>query len=223
MVTVTISKGIQQVTAPSLLGVPIKEATAKAEGVGLKVRVLTQKPSATAATGCVLEQTPKAGAKTSKGTTMEVIVSSGPESRGVPSLKGLSLEDARRNAQQQGFTLVVDGGGGSPDARVVEQTPEGGATMAQGGVIHVTLDVPPPTPESGEEQVTVPNVRGMGLEAARAALEERGLHPGSTESEDSDLPAGTVLRQSPEEGTTAKRGGAVDLVVSEKRAEPPNK
>lgn len=223
LVTVTISKGMPQVSTPSLLGISQREAAAKADGAGLKLRVVTQKPSATVASGCVLEQAPKAGSKVAKGSTVEIIVSSGPESRGVPSLVGLSVGDARRNAEQQGFVLVIDGGGDSPNARVVGQSPEGGATMAQGGVIHVTLDVPPPTPESSEEQVTVPNVRGLGLDAARATLEERGLHQGNTDSEDSDLPAGTVIRQSPEEGTATKRGGAVDLVVSEKRADPPNK
>lgn len=222
-VTVTISKGMPQVTAPALLGIAIKDATPRAEALGLKVRVVTQKPSATVGEGCVLEQTPHAGARVAKGSTVELIVSSGPESRSVPSLSGMTLADARRTAEQQGFSVVVEGGGGDADSRIIEQAPEGGETMPQGGAIHVTIDVPPPTPVSGDDAGVVPNVRGMGLEAARATLEERGLRLGNTVSEESDLPSGTVLRQTPEDGAPARKGGAVDLVVSEKRAEPPNK
>lgn len=219
-ITVTISKGMPQVKAPALVGTTEKDATARAEAAGLKVRVVTHKPSTTVASGSVLEQTPPAGTGVSKGSTIEIIVSSGPESRGVPSLKGLSLADARRNAEQQGFTVVVEGGSASPDARVTDQSPEGGVTMAQGGVIHVSVEAPPPTPENSDESVVVPGLRGLSLDAARAALEERGLRVGNTEAEESDLPSGSILRQSPEESANARRGSTVDVVIAEKRSEP---
>jgi serine/threonine-protein kinase len=217
-VTVTISKGLQKMAVPKLAELSEKEARDKAEGAGFKLRTLTEKSSATVPRGSVMEQSPKAGTKVPKGTTIEVILSSGPETRSVPSLKTMTLGEAQNAARQQGFRLeVVDGDSSNPEARILDQDPLGGATAPQGAVIRVRLE-PMPTPESVPEDVTVPGVKGMLEDAARAALADHGLAV-RVVVEESDGPQGTVLRQSPDEGAQVKRGAVVELVVTGKKPE----
>lgn len=66
------------------------------------------------------------------------------------------------------------------------------------------------------DSVTVPDVTGMTLEEARAALEDAGLVPGALEPgvATPERPQGTVLAQSPAPGTEVDEGSAVDLVVA---------
>jgi serine/threonine-protein kinase len=65
------------------------------------------------------------------------------------------------------------------------------------------------------EQVTVPQVTDMTLQAATRRLESEGLKVGTVTRENSeDLEKGRVLEQDPEPGDTADTGSEVDLVVS---------
>jgi serine/threonine-protein kinase len=63
---------------------------------------------------------------------------------------------------------------------------------------------------------SVPEVRGLTLAAAQARLRERALMMDREGGEryDDEVPAGHVLRQSPEGGDLVKRGSKVELAVS---------
>jgi hypothetical protein len=64
-------------------------------------------------------------------------------------------------------------------------------------------------------QVTVPNVVGRNLDAARAALERANLTPGAvTTREGSGEPVNTVLEQVPAADSKVREGDRVDLVVA---------
>ena len=71
----------------------------------------------------------------------------------------------------------------------------------------------PPTP-TPTEQVRVPSVVQIALAEARAILEKEGLKLGNADDEESEMTPGTVLRQTPEEGTSVARGSSVDVVVA---------
>ncbi len=220
-VTVVISRGVVQVVVPNLVGEPQSTAADLATKAGFKLTTVTQKSSASAPKGTILEQSPAAGLKVSRGIVVQVVVSSGPESRPVPNLQGLTVADARRTARQQGFQLAIAATHTPDDAHVVEQDPAAGTLLPQGSSIQVTSDAQlAPTPErSGDagDQVLVPNVVHLGLDDARKALEECGLRVGQASQEESDEPVGTVIRQTPQEGTNVARGSNVDLVIAVKR------
>ncbi len=75
---------------------------------------------------------------------------------------------------------------------------------------------PPPPPEKAG---TVPTVVGMMQDAAEQALAEANFTAVATEVDSSEL-AGTVVAQSPDGGTTATLGTAVNLSVSNGKGPP---
>jgi hypothetical protein len=72
---------------------------------------------------------------------------------------------------------------------------------------------PPPPPGTKPATVTVPDVTGRAQEAAQRQLNSAGLKAGVVYVP-SDQPEGTVVSQSPEAGTTQKRGTRIQLNVS---------
>jgi penicillin-binding protein 1A len=97
---------------------------------------------------------------------------------------------------------------GMPVEPFVEPTPPPTTTTLP------PLPPDPTTPPPPGPPVEVPNVSGLPLPEARAALEEAGFGVRQVVDESSPAPTQTVLRQSPAPGTTAPGGGVVTLVVS---------
>ena len=85
---------------------------------------------------------------------------------------------------------------------MLQQSLRGGAEAELGSTI--TLLVAKPLP-------VIPNVVGDKLRAARRTLERRGFE---VRKEGSSQPKDTVIRQSPEGGTSARPGRVVTLVVA---------
>ena len=90
-----------------------------------------------------------------------------------------------------------------PSASVV-QTPAASASAP------AQAPVPPPAPVAA----TVPSVAGGSITDARLAIEAAGLVAGEISDENSASAAGTVLRSSPEEGSSQSPGSVVSLVVA---------
>ena len=68
--------------------------------------------------------------------------------------------------------------------------------------------------DGGTQQVGVPDVIGQTQEAATALITGRGLEVGTVTPEESDEPAGTVIRQDPAPDTRVDEGTAVNLTVA---------
>jgi len=63
--------------------------------------------------------------------------------------------------------------------------------------------------------IVVSDVKGIGLEDARASLAAAGFRVGAVSfDEESNAPKGTVIKQSPEGGTRADKGTSVSLVLA---------
>ena len=102
-VAVVISKGLPMVTVPDVAGRTEKEAREQLERVGLDVSLGTGRSSPTVPKDKVLEQKPAKGARVTKGTTVQVVLSTGPEMRRIPALAGMTLAKARAAATQAGI------------------------------------------------------------------------------------------------------------------------
>jgi serine/threonine-protein kinase len=76
-VTITVSSGVAQVTVPSVAGDDLAGASATLGAAGFRVTSV-QQSSATVASGTVIGTNPTAGTQMAKGSTVQVIVSSGP-------------------------------------------------------------------------------------------------------------------------------------------------
>jgi eukaryotic-like serine/threonine-protein kinase len=126
----------------------------------------------------------------------------------VPTLIGITEEGARARAERQGLFLDVRRRDSVrvPEGQVVRQTPLRGARVDKASTVRVTVaDGPPP--------VTVPSVTGDSVSAAVAQLQARGLQVTQT-TRSSARPAGTVIKATPQAGTSVEPGSTVRLVVA---------
>ena len=104
---------------------------------------------------------------------------------------------------------------------VMLQDPQPGRLAAFGDQISVTVS-------AGPEQVYVPDVLLFTEEAAKAALDEAGLLVKTTEEENKDYAAGTVIAQSLEADSVQKKNTLIELTVAtgadvgEEQVEIPN-
>lgn len=92
---------------------------------------------------------------------------------------------------------------------VVESRPPGGSLVKRGATVELVLSL-------GVRRITVPDLGGKSLAAARLTLEGEGLAVGSTLSVRSSRgPAGTVVGQQPAPGVELPGEGAVALLVAQ--------
>ena len=91
---------------------------------------------------------------------------------------------------------------------VLEQSPEAGRSIAEGGTVTLTVGVAP-------DLVVVPDVSEMTVSQAQAALREADLTLGSTLDESSaEIDEGFVIRSDPAVDAEVEPGFAVDIYVS---------
>ena len=103
---VTVSLGGELVTVPNLKGLASREAENKLSELELKFLVEKEEPHETITAGKITEQNPPAFTLVAKDTTIQVILSSGPDTpREVPGLVGLTFEEARTAIEEAGFVL----------------------------------------------------------------------------------------------------------------------
>ena len=129
----------------------------------------------------------------------------------VPRVTGLTVAAARGELHSAGFTVTV--GKAQLDnavnkGQVIRTVPVTGTRIGKGG--HITL-----IPSAGPHMIQVPQVTGLALAAAQAALRHAGLTPGSVRNEPSTtIPAGIVVSTNPAAGASWPQPKPVTLVVS---------
>ncbi len=168
----------------------------------------------------VLEQDPKGEVTKSRGcgalrlscsdptVTVVLSVSGGPGEGKVPSVRGLSQEEATQQIEDAGFDVNPQAQNSETvdEGIVISTQPSGGSTLPLDQSVTIIVS-------SGPKLVQVPAVVGRQRSAAVEALRGRNLVASVTE-EDSDRPAGEVLRQSPNAGKDVAKGSTVEIVVS---------
>jgi serine/threonine-protein kinase len=93
------------------------------------------------AEGIVVQTRPANGLARPAGTAVDLVLSSGPPRTGVPSVIGMSLDDARRVVQRLGLSvgeLQVSPRDGPPGV-VLEQSPPAGARLVRGSRVDLVV------------------------------------------------------------------------------------
>jgi beta-lactam-binding protein with PASTA domain len=162
--------------------------------------------------GTILEQSPAAGARASLYTAVDVVVSTAATAE-VPSLIGLTEAGAATTLAAAGFAVgkVSQRAAEAAPGTVVDQDPAPGVRWARSARVSITL--------AAGRRVTVPDVVGLELEAAREAIIGRALVPGSTTTRVEPGEPGTVFSQRPAAREAVAPGTRVNLVL---RAGVPN-
>ena len=131
----------------------------------------------------------------------------------VPSVLEMSLEDAKRKAQEEGFSIQEGGEVASdlPEGQVVSQSPDAG-TMVKAGerTIVVTLS-------GGPEAVpTMPDLKNKTIDEAKRMLEALNLNLDIREEPKADdtVEENHIIDQNPAAETELTQGQTVTLTVS---------
>jgi serine/threonine-protein kinase len=193
------------VTIPSLVSQERKYAEEQLKTLGLAVEVV-QEASDDVDKGSVIKTDPAENTKVAKGSSVKLIVSSGPEKIKVPDgLIGMKQEEAMAALEEAGLRGTIKTRVSSrAQGTVLDTSPKSGQEIQKGGT--VTLFVPK---QLGE----VPDVMGMTVEDAKKALKDAGFRANVQESP-SDQAQGTVIQQNPPAGKPLAPGTAVTIVVS---------
>jgi serine/threonine-protein kinase len=129
----------------------------------------------------------------------------------VPKVTGMTVAAATAELRGAGFTVTT--GTARLDnqvakGRVIRSVPAPGQRVGKGS--HITL-----IPSSGPHRRQMPQVTGLTLQAAQAALRQAGLTPGPvTKATSGTIAAGIVVSTAPAAGTMWPQPQPVRLVVS---------
>jgi eukaryotic-like serine/threonine-protein kinase len=197
-------QGSDGVSVPNVIGQPENVARSTLVGDGFKVDS-RQRASDSVTKGNVIDTDPGPGSSADKGSTVTLIVSTGPKSVDLPNLRGKTLPEALQILAQKGLTGAPVNVPSKLASGIVVRTDPKPGPVAPGSV--VTLFV-----SSGN--VKVPNVIGMTCDDATKTLENFNLTANCVDAPSDTAPAGQVFAQSPSAGQPAPQGGTVDLQVS---------
>jgi beta-lactam-binding protein with PASTA domain/predicted Ser/Thr protein kinase len=154
-VTLFISSGPPLVTVPAVTGLTRAAATQALKQAHLQADAV-QQSSQTVAAGRVISQSPAAEASAPRGSTVTILVSSGPPLVAVPDTRGQSEAAARRALRSAGLKVAVRHQAVSSRARggtVIDQTPSSGR-RPKGSTVTIVVGVyqPPPPPTNTTTQ-----------------------------------------------------------------------
>jgi eukaryotic-like serine/threonine-protein kinase len=161
-----------------------------------------------AAVGQVVGQSPEAGTKVDKGSTVVLQVSSGPGTVDVPLVTGLKLSTATKALNRRGLQVSTTSQHSAtvPKGEVISSDPIDGTSVKKGSRVHLVVS-------SGPQQVKVPDVTNMDTAAAHSELRNAGF-AFTDDQVTSDQPKGTVISQNPVGGSTVNKGTSVTLTIS---------
>ena len=199
-----------KVAVPSVVGDPSQSATAKLAQVKLVADVERQ-PSDDVPEDTVISQNPTAGTEVPENSTVRVFVSSGPTAVTVPDLKGLTVQEAQSQLSDQGLEIGTVDEVDDPDTeagKIIDSNPGAGTSVAPKTKINVRV---------GTGKVPVPNVVGKSQSEAQSIIAAANLKVETSFKQTNDVPEGTVISQSPKDGTI-DIGGTVKITVAQKAA-----
>jgi serine/threonine-protein kinase len=151
-VTLLVSAGIEQVEVPSVVGMDAVEAAEILGRAGFTVDT-THEASETVEDGTVIRTGPAAGEEVASGSSIAMVVSSGPERTEVPSVVGESEDDARNAIEDAGLvsrTSVTNNCLVTEDGTVIRQNPAGGTMVRPDSRVNITVCefIPPEEPST---------------------------------------------------------------------------
>ncbi|MFJ8919573.1 Stk1 family PASTA domain-containing Ser/Thr kinase [Streptomyces sp. NPDC102415] len=195
---------------PSLLGQTQSAAEKRLADEGLALKGVERAYSDTVKRGTVISSDPGSGERIRGNDAVKLVISRGPEIVKVPDVESLALAEARRELKKTGlapgmvtreFSEEIDRG------KVIRTDPRAGTERHPDSAVALVVSKGSP--------VDVPDLTGLSVEDATAALDEAGLKAKVlTDRVNSPEEAGEIARQTPGSGAEAAEGDTVELTVS---------
>lgn len=203
--------GTESVRMPDVKGKNVEDARNQLAELGLRTEVHYEESDAIDI-GVVIDADAEAGSDVAVGSTVTLTASAGPQGIEVPSVMGLTYEEANSRLVSLGFVVTrVEAYSDTQGAGVVAaQTPAEGSKVPKGTNITVTVSL-----GKEETKVHVPNLLGMTEEDGIFAAIEAGLQIGSVSYVySSEYEEGRICYQSFSYGSWVEPGTALEIKVS---------
>ena len=207
----TASPTPTSVTVPDVTGKSEQEAKAAIESVGLVYAKGDDVASDTIPSGRAVSTDPAVGTGAAPGSTVTVQYSLGTAMVEVPDVSGKTQEEARDALEKAGLKVGTSTSEDSAEVgkdKVIRTNPTADTTVQRGSSVALVLST---------GRVTVPDIKGMTLEAAQTALQDAGLtynvNSPTTEktSDQSKKDATEVTGTSPVAGASVDAGSQVTI------------
>jgi eukaryotic-like serine/threonine-protein kinase len=225
-VTLVVDKGAANMSVPDLTGQSFADAQSKLDALGLdstKTDVTSDQPA-----GTVVDQSPKAGEQTAKGSTVTLSVAKGQpgsptttsgatttSSAPPPAPKNATVPDVQGQTEQAAVNALNGAGilpslvfvpGSDPLGTVLQQAKPGGTSVPYHSHVQVNLSKGP----NATTDVTVPNTVGQTLTEAVSTLNGAHLRliyvrfPVTARTQ-----AGKIVQQSPLQNAKAPQNAQI--------------
>lgn len=182
------------VSVPNLTGKDIELATATLRALELQVMEPRLQYSEKVPKGRVMSQMPYAGAQVKSGRRIYLSVSRGIETVRMPSVRGLTLRDARLALMRTGLQVAdvaFEFSDSVEQHRIISQSITPNTDVPAGSSVSFVIS-------QGSNGVHTPDIRGLTLEEARAVLEQSGLVLGAvTRKANESFDPNSVIYQDP--------------------------
>lgn len=169
-VTIVVSKGVEMIEVPDLLGSSGQDFNAAIRNVRLSPGIMSEEYSETVEKGLIISLDPGPGQSIKHHSAVNVVVSKGREPITVPNVAGQTADEATAALTDLGlqvttseeFSTEVEKGA------VISQDPEPETTLYRSDSVSLVIS-------KGPEMTTVPNVVRMSEREAVNAIQARGL------------------------------------------------
>jgi eukaryotic-like serine/threonine-protein kinase len=200
----------ETVEVPDLSGLTRDEAEVELRQAGLSGD-FKDRPSDSVDALEVIKTDPAAGEEIDEGGTVTVFISSGPKQTEVPSLIGLTEDEAKKELGKADLKLgeTFREFNAAPEGEVFDQDPDVGDSAEIDSTVNIYVS-------RGPEPVIVPDVVGQTEDSAIAELDAAGFEVEVQEGPSADFDEGEVSDQDPDGGTEViqEEVGTVTIVVS---------
>ncbi len=197
-------------SAPGVINLSQAAARVKLDKAGLSMKVSEEAYTENVRKGYVISTDPAPGGRIHKDSTVNAVISLGPERHEVPDVRGQTLDDAQRVLDEEKlaygegirrFSETV------PAGQVIGTDPTPGTLLRRNTAVDVITS-------KGPKPVKIPDYAGKPAEAAEKALVKLGFKVDTAVVNSDTVPKGRVVSQSPSSGT-GKKGDVISLMVSE--------
>jgi len=194
---------------PDVVGRQGDTAAQILQNAGFEVNIETVQ-SETVRENRVATQRPQPTEDAEEGSTVTIVVSSGPGEAAIPDVVGDRRRQAERRIRRARFKVGVERrfSDDVAEGRVIETRPPARSLLERGRTVVLVVS-------RGVEQVEVPDVTGLDRDEAERLLRENELAIAAVTEETDEEAPGQVLRQDPSPGTEVDRGTTVTVTVAE--------
>lgn len=198
-----------KIDVPNLENYTLEEAQEEIESLGFVVGEVTERTHPTIEKGRVIETNPNAGISKVEGSEIDLVVSLGVESSEMDDYVGKQIEQVQSILRDFKDIDIDEVFSSKPVGEIINQTPEAGSEVIPEETT-IVFQV-----SKGLEMVKVSSLKNY----TQAALKDYERSSGfivdvDREEHSNEVPAGSVISQTPEEGTELPIGSTIKVVLS---------